>query len=146
MKRYRGKNANYQRLGSAFVPARKWGKREKKKLARLNEGYTGPSAGNALVSPTYKDLASQLTALFGPGGRLVTGEGTKARQWIWTAPNKTQYTTITAPDGAEYIVTVDAAIRLAQPPTEPPSLEFTLPDVQDPKPFYSDAYEHKYRR
>lgn len=52
---------------------------------------------------------------------------------IFTA-NGTQYTTIVGPDGAEYIITLDAAIKWAQPLTEPPSLEFTLPDVQDPKP------------
>lgn len=34
MKRYRGKDANYQRFGSAFVPAHKWGKRNKREFLK----------------------------------------------------------------------------------------------------------------
>jgi hypothetical protein len=120
MKRYRGKNANHQRLGDAFVPAKKWGKREKEWQK------THPpeiSAGSVLKAPSYDEVVALMGALVGPAEHkpMVTADGRQVHQYIWTPG-----------DTSRYLIKIEPEIRIAEPPKEPVSLEFTLPDAQYP--------------
>lgn len=133
MKRYRGKNANYQRLGSAFIPSHKWGKRIKRRLKEATRGETA-IVRDPITPANYNEVAALIESLWSPATPTITANTSKPRQWLWTGTKGTKYTTITGPDGAEYIISLDAAVKWAQPPEVKPSLEFTLPDVKDPKP------------